>query len=93
MQELRAAGLALDVQPHKMDRLTTALSPWFELVSESGVSEVLPLPLETVSSLIGMGPSAHHRQSAAEVPSASPEPVQPVTASFSIALFRRAASR
>ncbi|MFD3444938.1 methyltransferase domain-containing protein [Microbacteriaceae bacterium 4G12] len=61
LRELRDRGLVLGVQEEKRQRLLEALSPRFALDREIPVRTTLSLAPKAVSSLIGMGPSAHHR--------------------------------
>ena len=85
--ELRAAGLALDVQADKAASLRASLDPWFELESRESLSRTLSLSPAEVGSLIGMGPSAHHTDAAAAVtPNGAP---WPVTTAFELLGFRR----
>ena len=85
LRELRDRGLVLGVQEEKRERLLEALSTRFELHGEIPVRTTLPLTLEAVSSLIGMGPSAHHR--AGNDPMTEQE--TPVTASVTALRFLR----
>jgi 23S rRNA (guanine745-N1)-methyltransferase len=91
LQELRTAGLALDVQSHKVERLTETLSPWFVTEHTAQISNVLHPPASTVQALIGMGPSAHHHT--ADATGAEGAALHGVTAAFTIATFRRASSK
>jgi 23S rRNA (guanine745-N1)-methyltransferase len=91
LKELRSAGLALDVQSHKVERLAEALSPWFVSDHTSHASKVLALPPSTVQALIGMGPSAHHHT--ADTTGAQTAALHGVTAAFTIATFRRAPAK
>ena len=87
LRELRAAGLALDVQADKAASLRASLDPWFELESREQLSRTLSLSPAEVGSLIGMGPSAHHTDaSAAATPNGAP---WPVTTAFELLGFRR----
>ncbi|TFB99322.1 hypothetical protein E3O42_13820 [Cryobacterium adonitolivorans] len=60
LQELRAAGLALDVHGNKTDDLVAGLKFGFHLESTEDLSRVLLLSPGDVAALIGMGPSSHH---------------------------------
>jgi 23S rRNA (guanine745-N1)-methyltransferase len=86
LQELRAAGLALDVHANKVDGLVDSLSGGFRLESADDISRVLSLSPTDVGALIGMGPSSHHSGSPASV--AAPAPTD-VTVAFSLLGFRR----
>jgi len=88
LQELRAAGLALDVHADKATALRTSLAPWFELESREPLSRTLSLPPASRSALIGMGPSAHHTDAAAITTSDAP---WTVTTAFELLGFRRRA--
>jgi len=86
LQQLRAAGLALDVHANKVDGLVDSLSGGFRLESADDISRVLSLSPTDVGALIGMGPSSHHSGSPASV--AAPAPTD-VTVAFSVLGFRR----
>lgn len=87
LQELRVAGLALDVQADKAASLRASLDPWFELESREALSRTLSLSPGEVAALIGMGPSAHHTEAAA---AATPDGAPwPVTTAFELLGFRR----
>ncbi|HZJ39654.1 MAG TPA: hypothetical protein VFD20_01715, partial [Demequina sp.] len=87
LRELRAAGLALDIQQDKAAHLTASLREHFTVESRESLSEELRLPSEDVGALIGMGPSAHHR---AGVDAATDLPgTRSVTAAFELFGFRR----
>jgi len=86
LQELRAAGLALDVHANKTDALVESLSGGFRLESTQDISKVLSLSPDDVGALIGMGPSSHHTGSSAA--SAAPAPTD-VTVAFRLLGFRR----
>lgn len=87
LQELRAAGLALDVQADKAASLQASLAPWFDLESREPLSRTLSLSPAEVGSLIGMGPSAHHTDAAAIAASAAA--TWAVTTAFELLGFRR----
>ena len=87
LQELRAAGLALDVPPNKGDQLSETLSPSFELETRDELSSSLRLDPAQASALIGMGPSAHHTDADAVAQQLSG--LQTVTASFELLGYRR----
>ncbi|WEO79170.1 hypothetical protein BJQ94_09110 [Cryobacterium sp. SO2] len=95
LQELRAAGLALDVHGNKTADLITSLAGLFELESTEDLSTVLSLAPADVAALIGMGPSSHH-QAESEPTTAQDSPAaleerSEVTVAFRILGFRRAA--
>ncbi|WP_197059490.1 methyltransferase domain-containing protein [Cryobacterium sp. MLB-32] len=87
LQELRAAGLALDIQPDKAAHLTASLGARFALECRETLSDELALSGRDIAALIGMGPSAHHTDPS-EVGSAA-EGVRCVTAAFDLFSFRR----
>lgn len=88
LQELRAAGLALDVHANKTDDLVAALAGRFALESSSDLSTVLSLAPHDVAALLGMGPSAHHQGGAAAEPRYA-EGQSDVTVAFRLLGFRR----
>jgi 23S rRNA (guanine745-N1)-methyltransferase len=83
--ELRERGLVLGVQEEKRERLLSALSPRFALEHEKPVRSTLSLSPDAVDALIGMGPSAHHRDAGGP----ALEPHTAVTASVQVLRFRR----
>jgi 23S rRNA (guanine745-N1)-methyltransferase len=85
LQELRAAGLALDVHENKSADLIATLSGLFELEQTLELSAVLSLSPADVTALIGMGPSAHHRA----VDPVGLDTISRVTVAFRILAFRR----
>jgi len=87
LQELRADGLALDMQPDKATHLAAGLADRFELESHRAISMELGLSPTDVTALIGMGPSAHHM--GRNVPDAADTPERTVTAAFDLFSFRR----
>lgn len=87
LQELRTAGLALDVQADKAASLRASLDRWFELESSVSLSRTLSLSPAEVGSLIGMGPSAHHTDAAAAATGTGAP--WPVTTAFELLGFRR----
>lgn len=90
LQELRAAGLALDVKADKATQLQASLDAAFELESRESLSRALSLSRAEVGALIGMGPSAHHTPAAA---SATPDAMPwMVTTAFEVLGFRRRAN-
>lgn len=87
LQELRAAGLAVDMQQDKAVHLTAGLAEWFVPESRTALSRLMYLDAVDVAALIGMGPSAHHTDPASL---GSAEDVQrDVTAAFDLFSFRR----
>jgi 23S rRNA (guanine745-N1)-methyltransferase len=84
LSELRERGLVLGVQEEKRERLLDTLSPRFELEREVPVRTTMSLSPAEVASLIGMGPSAHHRTGDAALDRATD-----VTASVRALRFRR----
>ncbi|TDW28492.1 methyltransferase domain-containing protein [Cryobacterium psychrophilum] len=87
LQELRADGLALKIQPDKATHLTTALANHFDLESQRSISLELSLSPTDVAALIDMGPSAHHLDPLTPVPATGP--ARAVTAAFDLFSFRR----
>lgn len=87
LQELRAAGLALNIQADKAAHLEASLGAHFTLEAREPLSEVLSLSDEHVAALIAMGPSAHHTapQGTETVRSGR----HSVTAAFDVFSFRR----
>ena len=86
LQELRAAGLALDVHGNKTDDLVASLASGFHLESTQDLSRVLLLSPNDVAALIGMGPSSHHPSSADPADRAGSTEV---TVAFRLLGFRR----
>lgn len=85
LQELRALGTVLDVQPEKLARLIEALRPWFQLESRESLEFGMSLSRPQIQALVGMGPSAHH-----EGRNTSPtSPAKTITAAFELLGFRR----
>ncbi|PXA67576.1 hypothetical protein [Cryobacterium arcticum] len=87
LQELRAAGLALDVHGNKTADLVSSLDGLFVLESSEDLSSVLPLTPVDVAALIGMGPSSHHH--AADAAEDHDEQRTDVTVAFRLLGFRR----
>jgi 23S rRNA (guanine745-N1)-methyltransferase len=87
LQELRAAGLALEVHGNKTADLVASLAGLFVLESSEDLSTVLSLAPEDVAALIGMGPSSHH-QAETGSPVALAERSD-VTVAFRLLGFRR----
>ena len=87
LQELRAAGLALGVRANKTAEVAASLDAGFVLETRRTFSELLTLDLTEVSSLVGMGPSAHHTDAATLAH--EPDADRPVTAAFEMLGFRR----
>jgi 23S rRNA (guanine745-N1)-methyltransferase len=84
LQELRAAGLALDVHENKTADLVSSVAGLFQLEESTDLSSLLALSPADVAALIGMGPSAHHRGDGAPMDS-----VTDVTVAFRLLYFRR----
>lgn len=87
LQELRDAGLALDVHPDKAGRLVDSLDAWFTPESHRTLSTVMNLSAGEIRALVGMGPSAHHTDAGALPEDDGAR--QPVTAAFELFGFRR----
>jgi len=90
LQELRAAGLALDVHGNKTEDLVASLAAGFTLESTEDLRQVLALSPDDVAALIGMGPSSHHHgpQHTSAGPSGQPGSTD-VTVAFRLLAFRR----
>ncbi|TFD89230.1 putative RNA methyltransferase [Cryobacterium serini] len=86
LQQLRESGLAVQMHADKAAHLTASLAAWFTLEVHEQLGRTLQLTALEVTSLIGMGPSAHH-SGPAGVDSAAPDRV--VTVAFDIFGFRR----
>ena len=90
LQELRAAGLALDVHGNKTEDLIASLAAGFALESTEDLSRVLALSPDDVAALIGMGPSSHHAPQHAPSTGSSAQPTSTdVTVAFRLLAFRR----
>lgn len=87
LQELRDADLALDVHPGKAIQLIDTLKPYFTLESRRSFSTVMGLSLREVKALIGMGPSAHHKDAGRIT--GDDQSRQSVTAALELFSFRR----
>ncbi len=87
LQELHAAGLALGVQANKSAQLTASLDAHFMLESRRATTRLLSLTTDQVTSLVGMGPSAHHTDAAALAD--EPQVQRPVTVAVEVLGFRR----
>ena len=86
LQELRAAGLALDVHGNKTDDLVASLASGFHLESTQDLSRAPLLSPADVAALIGMGPSSHHQSSTDAADRAGSTEV---TVAFRLLGFRR----
>ncbi|MDH6237008.1 methyltransferase domain-containing protein [Cryobacterium sp. CG_9.6] len=86
LQELRAAGLALNIQPDKAGTLADGLANRFTLEAQQSLAFDLTLSPADVADLIGMGPSSHHTDGTAITES---DGARGVTAAFDILSFRR----
>jgi len=87
LQELRAAGLALGVQANKSAQLAATLDAHFVLETRQATTRILSLDPGQVSSLVGMGPSAHHTDAATLA--GEPDAERPVTVAVELLGFRR----
>ena len=88
LQELRAAGLAVAMQPDKVRHLIDGLGDHFELETQQQLSSVLTLCAADVAAVLGMGPSAHHAGAQADFEA---DVQTSVTAAFGMFSFRRRA--
>ena len=86
LQQLRESGLAVEMQADKAAHLAASLGAWFTLEVHEQFSRTVQLTPSEVTSLIGMGPSAHH-SGPARMDSAGMDRV--VTVAFDIFGFRR----
>ena len=87
LRQLRESGLAVQMQADKAAHLMKSLAAWFNLEYRDQLERTVRLSTSEVTSLVGMGPSAHHTESAALVGSESPD--RDVTVAFEIFGFRR----
>lgn len=86
LQELRAAGLAVSMQPDKARHLADGLAAHFNLESQEQLTGLLSLSASDLHAVLGMGPSAHHAGARAVVEA---DARTSVTAAFDIFSFRR----
>jgi 23S rRNA (guanine745-N1)-methyltransferase len=86
LQELRESGLAVEMQADKAAHLTASLAAWFTLEMHEQLGRTVELAPSEVTSLIGMGPSAHHAGSSGVDPVGMD---RVVTFAFDIFGFRR----
>ncbi|RNE62334.1 methyltransferase domain-containing protein [Cryobacterium tepidiphilum] len=85
LQELRDRDLLIDVQPGKGQQLVESLGTGFVVDDVRDIRSTLSLTGTAIESLVGMGPSAHHRPAGQpEIPDSCD-----VTASFRLFLLRR----
>jgi 23S rRNA (guanine745-N1)-methyltransferase len=61
LSEMSQADLILGVEPTKRQRLLAETDELFSLVRSNRVGWSLPATVQTLRSLVEMGPSAHHR--------------------------------
>jgi 23S rRNA (guanine745-N1)-methyltransferase len=87
LRELRQAGLAVEMQADKAAHLRSSLTSWFAQESHQQLDRTVHLPASEIASLIGMGPSSHHRAASSVV--LDPALMQDVTIDFDIFGFRR----
>jgi len=87
LQELRRAGLAVNMQADKAEHLVSSLSPWFVSERQAALSRRMDLAAADVADLIGMGPSAHH--TAVDDTKGLEGLEREVTAAFDLFSFRR----
>ena len=85
LQELRAAGLAVSMQPDKARHLVDGLAAHFRLEAQERLSFTMNLSGTDVEAVLGMGPSAHHGGSQTVIEGDS---ATSVTAAFDIFSFR-----
>jgi len=92
LRQLREAGRAVGIQADKRERILASADALFEPLSETRIRHDLLLPPEDVDRLLGMGPSAHHRDARGEAdvpsPDAGSSPTE-VTLDVTIHLMRR----
>jgi 23S rRNA (guanine745-N1)-methyltransferase len=94
LQQLRASGAVIGIEQGKQARLLAEVAPFFDLESTTPVEwDFVPTAFE-LETLIGMGPSAFHRDRLAVDPDAAPgaateaAPPGPVTASVELRVLR-----
>jgi len=85
LQELRATGLALCMQPDKARHLIESAATHFTLEDHQSLSVNLSLTAAAVDAVLGMGPSAHHTGAEGHLLG---EVTTSVTAAFDIFSFR-----
>lgn len=85
LQELRHLGLVLDIEHDKRDRLLREVDGLFVPTGSTRVDWTIPAEPATLGHLIGMGPSAYHRDALGEL--ADDELPAEVTASVEVLLF------
>lgn len=85
LKELRNRELLIDVRPGKAESLLTSLGEAFVVDRVRDIRSTLYLTPAEVGSLIGMGPSAHHRRPG---PAVLPDHIE-VTASFRLFLLQK----
>ena len=86
LNELRAHGLTLGVQQEKLAKLQASLDPLFVLEESRHVRFMADLDATDVSTVIGMGPSAHHFAADTPLPDRST-----VTVAVRVLRFRKRA--
>ena len=84
--QLREVGLAVQMQSDKAAHLTSSLDAWFTVESNAQLDRTVSMSESAVTSLIGMGPSAHHVGSAEDRVGNKD---RRVTVAFDIYSFRR----
>lgn len=92
LQELRAAGIALNVRSDKAAQLGETLGDWFALEAREALARTLSLSGPEIAALVGMGPSAHHTDASA-LASIDDASRHPVTTAFECFSFRRRPQR
>ncbi|WP_328590814.1 methyltransferase domain-containing protein [Glaciibacter flavus] len=62
LRELRAAGRAIGIPSDKVDAVVADAAPLFSPTATVRIDFAMTLTGESIDRLVGMGPSAHHRQ-------------------------------
>ncbi|MFT2711324.1 putative RNA methyltransferase [Clavibacter sp. Sh2126] len=89
LRQLREAGRAVGIQADKRERILASAAPLFEPLSETLIRHDLVLGADDVDRLLGMGPSAHHRDPRDGSPPLLEAGSSPVTLDVTIHLMRR----
>ncbi|MFJ3959122.1 putative RNA methyltransferase [Arthrobacter sp. NPDC090010] len=89
LREIADSSGLLDIEEGKLDRLDQAMDPFFSLEDRQELSFVMRLSPAAIAAVARMGPAGHH--DTVEEPGSGDDEalsVLPVTASFTISLFR-----
>jgi 23S rRNA (guanine745-N1)-methyltransferase len=88
LAEVRGVARLLDVDVHKSERLERTLAPRFDVIAREELTVRLDLDEQGVRRVVAMGPSAHHRESAAPPVSLGGLETLAVTAAFIVTVHR-----